>query len=385
MAQGISLISGSPFIGNPIVLQVTPESYSQSRTFHRSIVRVYAKLETDDDYTTFDFSTPVETKVSGASYINIASQFDISSALQAVADKYEYEPAPTFPKRYPYIKYRVEAWDEWMVDGSIYKEQGRVYYPGVPYGGNDLYAYALMGSFTDVERMSASSETSAKTGWLTRKPMTVEEIAFQSEPIILPKEWEWGVEADFVRNGNFCPNPPSSPYDYPDKSGPKSERHTFSDTGIKAIANYEGGETRRVYVIPKPQNGYVFRFINGQGVMESVHIISLTEKKSNVKTEQYVISRSETFKKFSRGLTRKTNDYEMWSFTTGPLDEAWASWYVHEFLMARWIWIKIDTLWVPCQIAPEETVLISDKTKVGMIEVHFSVQISIQGSLIKNQ
>ena len=67
MAQAISLISGSPLIGSPIVYRVVPAAYNQNRTFHRIIVRVYAKLETDDDYTTFDFSTPVEAKtVNGA-------------------------------------------------------------------------------------------------------------------------------------------------------------------------------------------------------------------------------------------------------------------------------------------------------------------------------
>ena len=124
MAQAISLISGSPLIGNPIVYKVTPEDYAANRTFHRIIVRVYAKLETDSDYTTFDFSTPVETKPSGLSYSTQPSLFDISSALQAVADKYEYTPEP--PERYPYIKFRIEAWDEWMINGDTYPQQNVV-------------------------------------------------------------------------------------------------------------------------------------------------------------------------------------------------------------------------------------------------------------------
>ena len=94
MAQTIAIISGSPLIGSPIVYRVTPASYDADRTFHRIMVRVYAALETDADYTTFDFSTPVEVKPSGASYATQPSDFDISSALQAVADKYGVEPCP---------------------------------------------------------------------------------------------------------------------------------------------------------------------------------------------------------------------------------------------------------------------------------------------------
>ena len=126
--MAISIISASPLIGSPIVFRVVPAAYSANRTFHRIIVRVYAGLETDADYTIFEFSKLVETKPSVQSYATKPELFDISSALRAVADKYEYGVTPT--TRYPYIKFRVESSEEWMVDGIVYDRRNVSYYPG---------------------------------------------------------------------------------------------------------------------------------------------------------------------------------------------------------------------------------------------------------------
>ena len=126
MAQSISTISESPLVGSPTVMQVVPENYAENRTFHRSVLRVYAGLE-NGDFTDFDFSNPVETKIVNGSVITLPSEFNISSALKAVADRYEYSVNP--PEKYPYIKFRVEAWDEYMIDGNTYKT-GTQLWPG---------------------------------------------------------------------------------------------------------------------------------------------------------------------------------------------------------------------------------------------------------------
>ena len=134
MAQSITFNSGSPLIGSPIVYNVVPSTHQSTYTFHRTILTVYAGLETDTDYTAFEFSSPVIG--------NAAIPFDISSALRAVADKYQYSPTP--PTRYPYIKFRLVARDEWMSQGIVYDNQGYAYYPT-----QSGYLYAFFGGFTD--------------------------------------------------------------------------------------------------------------------------------------------------------------------------------------------------------------------------------------------
>lgn len=471
MASSILLISGSPLIGCPIVYSVQPAAYDGDRTFHRIIVRIHAKLETDSDYTTFDFSTPVETKPSGASYSTQPSQFDISSALRAVADKYEYTPEP--PERYPYIKFRIEAWDEWMVNGNVSTNQGVVNWPSAPatISGTtyDFYGYAFMGAFNDMERMKAGVDQSGveylNATYLSRKPNTSPEVVFKNSQFIYPAAFNRGIEVDHMSDGvtsefvsgaptfernvgiayrydnvsgqtttiadnnavvllpysdietdnayKVCKvNPPSEQnpaysirweshkanledvylnqqdgHIYVATStgwldagldGPKSVSYIPSAVGAKTVGSHD------IYVINHPDNGYELRFINGMGVMESVHVTAFAKKESNIHTEKYVIARQETLKKFSRALTVKTEDYDTWTLSTGPLDEDWVSWYVHEFLMSQVMWIGIvrnsTTTWIPCHVLPEETITLRDAEKASIMSVQFKIQLDINGS-----
>ena len=187
MAQGIALISGSPLIGSPISLRIVPTQPAQDYPFHRVVVKVYAGLETDVDFSEFDFSKQVEVNSSG----NVQSmEYDISSALQAVADKYEYEAMP--PSRYPYIKFRVEAWDEWMVDGNISTNQGVVKWPTNTNASYQFFAYAFMGSWTDMERMKANESEGVEllnTSAMSRKPTSSPEVVFLGNDFIYPAQF----------------------------------------------------------------------------------------------------------------------------------------------------------------------------------------------------
>lgn len=375
MAQGISLISGSPLIGSPIVYRVVPAAYNQNRTFHRIIVRVYAALETDEDYTTFDFSTPVETKTVNGSTTTQPSPFDISSALQAVADKYEYEAAP--PTRYPYIKFRIEAWDEWMIDGTVYPEQGVVQWPSAPVGQQQFYAYAFMGSWTDMERMKASVDGQGveylNTSVMSRKPTSSPEVVFASNEFIYPAEFNRSIlDTDHMSDDATPVFVSGAPTD-----GPKSLSYIPLGEGAITI----GGHT--LYAINRPTgNGYLLRFINGMGCMESLHVTSMVKREVPITTDKHTVAKQETLIKFSRSVVRKSNDRETWYLTSGALDDKWASWYVHEFLMSEQLWIKLGTLWVPCHVVPEETTVLEDRTKAQPYEVQFKLEMDINGSPI---
>lgn len=389
MAQGISLISGSPLIGSPIIYRVVPAPYSQNRTFHRIIVRVYAGLWTaiddeqlsDEDFTTFDFSTPVETKPSGASYATQSSLFDISSALQAVADKYAYAATP--PQRYPYIKFRIEAWDEWMIDGTVYPEQGVVQWPSLPVGQQQFYGYAFMGAWTDLERLNANESEDVEyldTLRMSRKPTSSPEIVFTDCEFIYPDQFPRSIlDTDHMSEGANPQFVSGAPTD-----GPRSLTYTPQAEGAATIGGHN------IYAVPCPaERGYQLRFVNGLGCMESLHVQSLVKREANITTVKHAVARQETLKKFSRGVVRKSNDREIWTLTSGPLDEAWASWYIHEFLMAEQIWIGLtphtsaishQTIWLPCHVVPEETTVLEDREKAQPLEVLFRLEMGINGS-----
>jgi hypothetical protein len=378
MAQSISLISGSPFAGCPIVYSVQPAAYDGDRTFHRIIVRVYAKLENDDDYTTFDFSNPVETKPDGQSFVTVASTFDISSALVAVADKYEYDANPTFPKRYPYIKFRVEAWDEWMIDGVVSTNQNVVYWPSAPttISGTtyDFYGYAFMGAFNDLERMGTLIDGNGveylNITYLSRKPNTSPEFVYKSTPFIYPSTFASPGRSLGTTDAMSDDSTPVFVSGAP-TDGPKSLSHTPSAVGSATV----GGHV--IYAVDKPTNGYELRFVNGMGCLESINVTSFVKKEANIHTEKYTIARRETLKKFSRTMTVKNDDKDAWTLVSGPLDEAWASWYIHEFLKAQLVWIKVGSQWIQCHVMPEETETIIDQEKAQPMKVQFKIELDL--------
>lgn len=391
MAKGITLISGSPLIGCPIAYRVVPAPYSQNRTFHRIIVRVYAGLAippdseqlSDEDYTTFDFSTPVETKTVNGGFATVPSLFDISSALQAVADKYAYAATP--PERYPYIKFRIEAWDEWMIDGTVYPEQGVAQWPSLPVDHQQFYGYAFMGAWTDLERMNANESDGVEyldTLRMSRKPTSSPEIVFTGCEFIYPDQFQRSIlDTDHMSEGAKPKFVSGAPTD-----GPRSLAYTPQAEGAATIGGHN------IYAVPRPaETGYLLRFVNGLGCMESLHVQSLVKREANITTAKHAVARQETLKKFSRSVVRKSNDRETWALTSGPLDEQWASWYIHEFLMAEQIWIGLNSqlstlnsqlLWLPCHVVPEETTVLEDREKAQPLEVLFRLEMDINGSPI---
>ena len=370
MAKKIEYLSGSPLIGNPLVLRVTPSTHKSTYNFHRTQLKVFARLivpggDSDEEEQEFKFSTAVDATTTKV-------QFDVSSALRAVADRYQYDATP--PQQYPYVKFRVAAADDWMIDGRLYENQGRQKWPAedVTISGHTytFYAYAFMGKFTDMERLQASGEDTQQLDVMTCKPTEGTEVVHQNCTIVYPVAFQRGLETDHMSDDAepvFVSGAPSN--------GPRSDQFTPQTTGAMVV----GG--RNVYVIPCPDNAVELRFISSKGCMESLHLRCLPKRVVNIQTDKYVISRQETFKKFSRATTRKHADYETWTLSSGPLSEAWASFYIHEVLMAQTMWMRSGTQWLLCHVLPEETTQLRDKSKPEMIEVQLTVRIDIDGAI----
>jgi hypothetical protein len=261
-----------------------------------------------------------------------------------------------------------------MLDGVVYKEQGRQKWPAedVTISGHTytFYAYAFMGKFTDMERLQASGEDTQQLSVMTCKPAEGTEVVHQNCTIVYPVAFQRGLEFDHMSDDAepvFVSGAPSN--------GPRSDQFTPQGTGAMVV----GG--RNVYVIPCPDNAVELRFISSKGCMESLHLRCLPKRVVNIQKEEYVISRQETFKKFSRATTRKHADYETWTLSSGPLSEAWASFYIHEVLMAQTMWMRRGTQWLLCHVLPEETTQLRDQQKPEMMEVQLTVRFDIDGAI----
>ena len=338
-APTIATVSpASKFIGTPAVYQFSPTGAGVGKSFYQLKVKLVSGIGNSDP-ADFFFSLPIETRMVN----NVATaqpvSLDVSSALRAVAEQWQPEPPVTLPDNYPAVSFFMEAHEEWLIEGITYTSD-TARYPGST--GN---VYMYMGALTDRERLTG--ERPAKYG---RKPSSSPEICFIGSRVIVP-----GTTANDA--------PPSIIHCV---AGEPEDEEVFS--------------TLNYYAVNRPADGYEIRFINSLGVHENIFAYGLPTKDVHITTEQYVIARQETLSQFSRGLAIKKNDYETWSLSSGPVDEQWASWFIHEFLMLRFIWIKVNDQWLPCHVIPEDTISLTDRINPTRHEVRFKLQLDINGS-----
>lgn len=337
MASQLAIVSASPLIGSPIIYQVKAATLSNAVAFHRVNLTVTAYQQGKaDESRQLTLSSPAES--------GEVLTFDISSAIRAVADSYQYEPEP--PSYYPYFIYSLRASDEYMQNGDLIENVGVVSLQG---------GKVIMGAYSDLERILAGGNKLAQH--FSRKPSSSPEIVAVGERIVYAMSYSTPLSEASIING------------------PHSQTYVVGSEGSKTVNG------RPVYALPANQpDRYEFRFVNGLGVIESCSMKALKSVEMNVSKEEYIRAITEQFSTFSRGLITKSNDYETWKMTTGPIDEEWQSWYLHEFLMAKFVWIKISSHWLPCHIVPDETVKGIDRSNGSICEVVFNVRLDLNGS-----
>lgn len=321
-----SAIQGSQFIGTPITVPVVSAVVSGSPTFRR--VRLKVTINNTNE---FEFSTPVSSN--GETWL-----CDISSALIAVAEQYEYEADPETIS-YPAYGVKLNAYDDYMIDGQEYEGMDAHEYP--------LSTYFYIGRLSDRERL-----TGDRPARYSRKP-----TAGAPEIIFVGTTYVMGVSTTIEVQGETIPNPPA-----------------VLRTKVKADT-----QLTNTYVQPMPADGYELRFVNSLGVHESLCIRCLVQQDMPITTNEYVVARQETISSFSRAVSKKQNDREEWVMSSGALDQEWLKYYMHEVLMAETAWLKVNNVWLPVEIIPEETTRGIDRTKTDILEVKFKVKFGING------
>ena len=330
----IGQIDGSKWMGSPITVPVTSGVIAGQPTFRRVHLQVVVNSTNE-----FDFAMPVTAD-------GEVVQMDVSSALRAIAEQYEYAPTelnpytwvppvepgeePVATQTYPHYNMQLRARDEYLMDGV---ERTSSWTEMVDTG------WYLVGQLTDRERLT--DERPAK---YSRKPQTSREICFSGAKHIT-------VSA--------TTNEPT--------------------VGTITVPSGTSGGAN-IYGIAKPKYGYELRFINSLGVHENVFVHHLPQSEAQVQTDKYTISRQETLRKMSRAVAVKKNMREVWKFSSGPLDEAWQRWYIHELLMVQTAWLLVDGAWIGVNVVPEETVVIADRSKQDIHEVVFALEFDIEGS-----
>lgn len=320
-------LSNPRLAGLPIICSATASDH-HTATFHRVRINVTV-TPSSGTAASFEFSTPVQY---GGSNNVIDADFDISSAVRAVVDQYKPQANVL-----TYITYSIiiTSAEDYMVDGHLYTDNG-----GTLSQAGDVYA----GTLSDYDRLY----TIWPATW-SNKPVSSPMIAFIDAALLVP--------------GVAC--------DYPLWTAPSCSGVTVTE-GANDTYNYYG--------IPAPEDGYELRFVNSLGVHENVFVRCLRQTEVAIQTDRYIIARQETLTEFSRGIAIKKNNRERWKMTSGPLDQAWQQWYLHELLMARWAWLNVGGKYLPVHILPEETTNGIDRTKTDILSVDFTLEFDINGS-----
>lgn len=342
MASLLRLHSGSVFNGNPIVFIVWPMALKETPSFHRVIFEVKCGVS-GGNYETIKMSEPINNEKGNPITV------DISSALRAFRDSYEYSPNPGVM---PLVKFNVSAYDEYMTDGELHKSEPVSYLPG------EDVKQTLFGGFSDYDRLMATNDT-MPVSRMTRKPNTIPQLACVGETIIY-------VE----------PYSPAVDFTTATWNAPEAKAYNITAEGAQTV----GGQ--QLFALPASEAARrtEFRFINSFGVLESISIPKSYAQEVDIKATNYIVTRKETLHSFSRSAVRKQGNMEGWNYMTDPLDEAWLAWYLHELLMSEHVWLKINGKFLPCTIESEETIKYADDTKDDIYSVSFTARLSFCGS-----
>lgn len=343
MAKFIQLTSGSLFCGNPIMVSIGAEYVSDKATFHRVKLEVSAALMgVSSEYHNYILSSPA---LSGETI-----QLDISSALRSVAEQFTYEYLTT-DKTYPYLVYKLTAYDEYMIDGILRERVGERNY------GSTLSA--LMGAFTDMERYISGVTKSVQR--FSRKPSRGE-VCAASDTLLYPTPFN--VPADISTALN---------------NGPTVKAHPL--TGLSGVATFDG---HTVYVLPTSSSAdrFSFQFVNSLGVVESISATALAENNTEMEVESFIVTSPGSFNKFRRNIIRKLSDRKSISMCSGPVDARWEDWWMHEFLNTGQAWIYLDGYWVSCGIVPEDTVRGINRFSGDFYTVEFTVELDLLGGVL---
>lgn len=343
MANKISLTSGSVLNGSPITFEISPTVVAGLPSFHRVVIDMEVGMSGIDPET-FRMYEPVLAE-------GKAVEFNTQSVFKALRDAHEYSPEDT---EFPVAKFRLKVYDEYMTEGVVHTTSP-IYYPSA-----DTYASTIFGELSDMERWLSTGTKAVQR--LSCKPTIGQQLATVGEQLVYAKPYD---TPQLLTESDTLTNPVSVVAD-------------IVNEGLQTIGGIE------VYAMPAEdaRNRVVFRFINSFGVMESVSIPCPYKQTMPTTTNSFVVTRRETFNRFSRSVVRKEKSPEKWTFMTDPLNEEWMRWYLHEFLMAEHVWMFSGGVWLPCNLTSgeEDEVVIVDRTTDDMYTLTFKAELGINGN-----
>lgn len=144
----------------------------------------------------------------------------------------------------------------------------------------------------------------------------------------------------------------------------------------------EMGISPSFYVTDKVPPYYVFQFVNGFNVMESITCYPKESLQYKIDTEEFERSEQDRSLNTRQRMVLKTRPVATYSMSSGWVTRAWADWFINEFLTTRQpAFMKINGKFVSANIVPGDKPIVYDEYKRELCNVLFDVQPTIEGSL----
>lgn len=312
-------------MGNPIILSAKASVISGDVSFHRMKVDLRVSSGGDGE---FEMSSPVLNAET--------ARFDVSTALRAVAEGYEYAP-----DRLIYPRYRLDAtvYEEYMVNGELHRSES------VSLQEDDF----VYGAFSDRERLGLTGRMLPTS--FTRKPSADAEIVGVGETYLY-----------FLNERN------------PVTQLLESTAVEITEPGAHTINGH------RVFAVPPSSDRFQFRFLNGLGCIESLSVECLRKAEVAYSGDLYRRAVQTDFGSVGMAYAVKRYMREKWTFSSGMISDPWRAWFIHEFLMARRAWMWLDGVWLSVTIIPKDTIERMDRASNKLFDVQFDVEFDIDGS-----
>ena len=227
---------------------------------------------------------------------------DISSAFRAEYIRIDMENPPTPQDRgYTPIHASIKAMVQYLLNGKLYQETEQLVFPT---SENGRTLSVLRGGLSEKGRRKAKNPSAAVASHKDRLSMKPDGI-------------ETRMPTEQVLN---------SRYDLTE------DMVTTNQTDATLASNV---------MVDSKARRMEFVFRNSLGVMETVSASCMDERIGSVTTEQLAAIIKPSYESSRMLINRSQRNPDVLKMSSGYVAEEWADWWIHEFLTAKYCWMKL--------------------------------------------
>lgn len=353
------------FSKNPVIVKA--RTSLSDKTFLRISCRVV--FDNGEEKYEETYSSPVEDFGTITFNLSNASQVLFNKAIQKIDAEFKTPIAIS-------QIWSIMLQEEWLDSGRIQK--------GTPIDINTEVYLVIPGGLTDYELLGLSNyDMVSKIGYanlLTRKPKVGGSV-YAGETIMLPFFYtQKGENQNSSFSVQYDSDPPKTISFYQPTNKVSAIQYKVESGKIGSILKVTAYQKTYTFSVKQAQsNTKKMRFINSFGAVENISVTCNDALEYKINQEESTIFGEISFNNVIHKMSRKQNDFGVFSLSSGYVDESWAEWFTHELVMSPKAWMLIGERWVPGIITSEKSTSMYNRSKEEMQHIEFNFEMSIEG------